>query len=66
MSFEINKKFLTGSPQFHAIRQDDSTFIIFSFNKNVKIHGRKDSWCTKSEVNFSTLNMYLHESEMTR
>ena len=31
---------------------------IYDFNKNVKIRGRKDSWCTKSEVNFSTLNVY--------
>ena len=35
-------------------------FYIYNFNKNGKNCGRKDIWCAKSEVIFSTLNMYLY------
>jgi hypothetical protein len=31
---------------------------IYNFNNNVKNCGRKDIWCAKSEVIFSTLNVY--------
>ena len=31
---------------------------IYNFNKNGKNRGRKDIWCAKSEVIFSTLNVY--------
>jgi len=33
-------------------------FYIYNFNKNGKNRGRKDIWCDKSEVIFSTLNVY--------
>jgi hypothetical protein len=33
-------------------------FYIYNFNKNGKNCGRKDIWCAKSEIIFSTLNVY--------